>query len=419
MLPFFLLPDATEDFVKGRGKEKSFMRKHYIKLTALLTSMTIMLSGCAGCAGCNGNDTPGTPTPAITVTTAPTKEPVQPTPTETPVAVTTAPTPTVEPTATPEPTNTPMPTLTMAVSEDATLLDSVKMGDDVRYDFYDDGTLVVRGTGKAKDFKGAIEMHTYLKEQCSLEQKSAFFGASTIVIDEGIVGIGKFALGNFVDATKIVFSSTLERLDENALYAMGYNSGRMEYINLDTDKVNIASTAFAYCGSPEKIPNSEKYTVTPTPTQAPTATPLPDPNKPRKYATKQMGANVTFEFWDNGYLYVKGTGATWDKEWNFCEFRNEPYCNTHSVVVEEGITRLGTGVFNFLGNVRYYEFPNSLKEVENGGVIVTTDKVTIKGFYKEKSIIIKTVGGFDSQTYFTVLEDVDKAINDGYEISFE
>lgn len=395
------------------------MKRHHIGFTALFV---IIVTALSGCAGCSDNNTPVTPVSvvidpaALTVTVVPTTMativPAEETETVTP-------TPMIELTVIPDvkPTNTPILT---AVPE-TRLLDSIKMGDNIWYDFYDDGMLVVRGTGMTRGFKDAIEMHTYLKEQCSLESKDAFFGATSIVIDEGVKGIGEFALGNFVDATKIFFSSTLEYLDENALYAMGYNSGKMDYINLDVNKVAIANTAFAFCGSPEKIPNSEKYTITPTPTPAPTVTPLPDPNKPRKYATKQMGDNVIFEFWDNGYLYVKGTGATWDKEWNFGAFERAPYKDTGTIIVEEGVTYLGDHVFHSFSNVTLFDFPKTLTDVGNSwGSGLNT---TIKGYYKGKRMTIKTKNALNPyggpQTYFRILEDIDKAIEDGYEITIE
>lgn len=341
-----------------------------------------------------------TPTPTV----APTEE-VLPTVVPTPTDVLATPTPV--PTVTVEPTTTPIPTPTMAVSEDATFLDSVKMGDDVWYDFYDDGTLVVRGTGKTRDFADAIQMHTYVKEQCSLEQKAIFFSATTIILEEGITEIGECALGNFVDATKVIFPSTLECLNEYALYAMGYNSGIMEYVGLDVNKVKTANSAFAYCGSPEKIPNSEKYTATPTPTPAPTATPLPDPNKPRKYATKQMGDNVTFEFWDNGYLYVKGTGATWDKNYvTFLDFRNEPYCNTHTVIIEDGITYLGTSVFNELNKVSYYSLPITLTTISSNTGGYNVDEITIiEGFYDGKAVTLKIKGTGNPGQFHSIIEN--------------
>lgn len=381
------------------------MKKHHIERIVLFVSLITILGGCAGCAGCAGNEIPSTPTPAITATVAPTEKPVKISPTGILATPTAVPDPTLEPTATPAPTSTPVPTV--VVAPEAKLLDSIKMGDNVWYDFYDEGTLVVRGTGKTRDFKDAKKMYSFFVDEHPV---SDILLASTIIIEEGVTEIGQAALSNFIDATKIYFPTSLEVLKDESLSALGYNSGNVEIIGLNVDKVDIASTAFVYCGSPEKIPNNEKYTATPTPTPAPTATPLPNPDKPRKYATKQMGDNVTFEFWDNGYLYVKGTGATWDKEWNFCEFRDTPYNKTKIVVVEEGVTYLGDHCLAWL-EPKEIHFPESLSKLGNIGTWAT-----IHGVRDGRKYVAK--GGY-IYTFFEYFENESLASEHGCTITFE
>lgn len=104
-----------------------------------------------------------------------------------------------------------------------------------------------------------------------------------------------------------------------------------------SDNEHVVTKDITITANFEKIEPPTPPPATPIPTDIPT----PNPDKPRKYATRQMGDNVTFEFWDNGYLYVKGTGATWNMSYvTFYEFEKEPYCNTHTVIVEEGIIYL-------------------------------------------------------------------------------
>ena len=367
----------------------------------------------SGCAGCNDDGIPATRTSAITVTVAPIEKSVKTSlstmvgPMEEMVAVTPTPLPepTSETTAVPVSMNTPIPTV--AVVPEAKLLDSVKMGEKVWYDFYDDGTLVVRGTGKTRSFENAKKMYSFFVDECSLTQS---FSVTTIIIEEGITEVGQAPLSNFTYVTKISFPLSLEYLRDEALSALGYASGNVEYIGLNVDKVNISSTAFAYCSSREKIQNSEKYTVIPTSTPLPTATPLPDLNKPRKYATKQMGEDVIFEFWDNGYLYVKGKGATWDKDWSFCEFRDAPYKNTQIIVVEEGITYLGDHCFAWLEPQEIY-FPESLSRLGNIGTWAT-----IHGVRGGRKYVV--TGGYIYH-FFNYFEDESLAKKHGCVIAYE
>ena len=50
-------------------------------------------------------------------------------------------------------------------------------------------------------------------------------------------------------------------------------------------------------------------------------------------SSKKMGDNVTFEFWDNGYLYIKGTGPTYDYDWDFILVEGKQYSTIHNVIV--------------------------------------------------------------------------------------
>lgn len=408
----------------GSGKRGiSVKRKNKMihKMTLTLTMAAALTTNFGGCAGCNKNDTPvvTTPTMAVTATVAPilteevtpTEAPVVPTP----IPATPTPLPTPIPSPTPEPTSTPTPVPTIAVAENAKLLGTAKMGDNVFYDLYDDGTLVVRGTGATDDFKTVSEMPESLAKQIT-SVKNPSTTVTTVIIEENITSIGKSALSGMVYATKIVFPESLRKLDDKSVYGAGLQVDCTEYIGLDVDTVEIAGTAFWGCRSPENIPNGEKYTLAPTPTPAPTATPLPDPDKPRMYASRQMGDNVTFEFYDNGYLYVKGEGATWDKTYHFVEFRQEPYCNTHTIIVEDGITYVGNSVFNGISNIKYYQLPKSLTDADTtrgGG----TD-VVIEGYLDGNAVTLKAKQFASLSSFFDAPKSIELGIVDGFELIY-
>ncbi len=405
------------------------MKKNLTKMLALMAVFAITMTGCAGCKGCNESDkqtdaiptvtTEPTAEPTVAPTTVPTATPepeasitpdILPTPIPTPTAIPT-PTPTHNPT--PAPTATPTPVIT--VDKNAKLLDSVKMGDNVFYDFYDDGTLVVRGKEKTKDFDNIYSLEFSLGK-LGIDASDI----NAIIIEEGITELGANSLASFYYATKVMFPKSLKKIGGLALWSVGYSAEEIDYIGLDTDKVEIDATSFLGCGSPEKIKDAEKYTAMPTPTPKPTATPLPNPDKPRMLSSKKMGDNVTFEFWDNGYLYVKGTGATYDYDWDFVLVRGEQYSTIHNVIVEEGITYLGEGVFQSddLGKLTYFSFPKTLTSIgySTGG---GGRDITMEGYYEGKAVTVKSSGSSGPRGFFNALEDPDKYLAKGWEITFK
>jgi len=119
--------------------------------------------------------------------------------------------------------------------------------------------------------------------------------------------------------------------------------------NLNLSKVKLAKNAFYGCTTIEGADNLSGYMAAPTATPKPTATPTPNPEKPRKAATLEVGNNITYEFWDNGVMYVKGKGAVPDKPdfWALDEEDDNPTGYTlvgkiHTLHVEEGISDFGT-----------------------------------------------------------------------------
>lgn len=415
------------------------MKKNIIKMLALMATIATTMTACAGCKGCNGSEkqTGTTPTvtteptePTVAPTTAPTATPepeasvtpdILPTPIPPPTAI-----PTPEPTATPEPTPTPTPAPTatptpvITVDKNAKLLDSVKMGDNVFYDFYDDGTLVVRGKGATKGFDKSIAMLDEIARNSKVsEVRDCANFVTSIVIEEGITVLGKYSLGLFRNATGIVFPNSLVQIKDLALVCIGEYAEEIDYIGLDLTKVKVAGNSFWKCGNPEKVEGLDKYTAMPTLAPTPTPTPLPNPDKPRMLSSKKMGDNVTFEFWDNGYLYVKGTGATYDYDWDFVLVEGKQYSTIHNVIVEEGITYLGDNTFHSfdMDELTYWSLPRTLTAVGNiagGGM-----GITIEGYYEGRAVTIKSPGAAGPNALFGVMSDMDKYLAKGWEITYK
>lgn len=103
-----------------------------------------------------------------------------------------------------------------------------------------------------------------------------------------------------------------------------------------------------------------------------------------------MGKNVIYELWDNGYLYIKGSGPIEDKRMGFIRYderyyydeewyvRNgmtlsdrkryweddyltKEFCNSIKyVIIDEGITELGSYTLNQLDSISFYQLPSTL-----------------------------------------------------------
>lgn len=412
------------------------MKRNIIKMLALMAVFATTMTACAGCKGCNGSEkqTGTTPTvttePTVAPTTAPTATPepeasvtpdILPTPIPTPTAI-----PTPEPTATPEPTPTPAPTATptpvITVDKNAKLLDSVKMGDNVFYDFYDDGTLVVRGKGKTRDVKNEFyidveEVSLWSKDEEYRKGPGSYVArVEEIIVEEGITELGDWSLCGFFYAKKIELPQSLKKIGIAALYVT--IDEEVECYGLRSDmEFEEYALGCAFKNMPSEF---APYATTPAPLPKPTATPLPNPDKPRMLSSKKMGDNVTFEFWDNGYLYVKGTGATYDYDWDFVLVRGEQYSTIHNVIVEEGITYLGEGVFQSddLGKLTYFSFPKTLTSIgySTGG---GGRDITMEGYYEGKAVTVKSSGSSGPRGFFNALENPDKYLAKGWTITYK
>ena len=291
-----------------------------------------------------------------------------------PVAVTEgiAPTETLAPTGTPMPTETPEPTGTSIPTEapeppatptplllpEGSLLREEKTGETVwtrmygQTDWVPGRTLIVSGTGTLE--MGEI-YEEYRNGIYSCRPKGSFeledlleryYLVSTIIIEEGVTTISKGAFSEFyINLEKVVFPSTLEKIERGAFYKAGVE-GTTQWIGLPAG-VEIEKDAFK---DAKNIPEEYYALLTPTPT------PLPDADQPRLCHAVPMGDSIVFEFWDNGYLYVKGSGATRDEEplFDWTSFLREDgfpltdeYLDTlQYLVVDEGVTRLGNYVFD-------------------------------------------------------------------------
>ena len=303
-------------------------------------------------------------------------------PTKAESKVTDAPTATVTPTEAPAknpsdsqgsvtPTATPMPIVLLKAK--------VQMGDDVWYEFYEKGVLIVTGTGSTWDFNHTSTLDEHFKKACYEDgmdyvgKTKTYETITKIIVSEGITRLGNFSMSLFERVESITLPKSLKVIGESAFRYFGNYVDSVDWIGLNLEGIDIATTAFYDASGLEELKNVEKYQIKPTATPTPlppTPTPTPDPANPKLKHTQQMGDNVTYEFWDNGILYIKGSGAIWDVSYDTVDITK-----AKKVIVEEGITYLGSCSLMF--DFEELILPKSIVEIHRNLGTMAADNVII------------------------------------------
>ena len=86
------------------------------------------------------------------------------------------------------------------------------------------------------------------------------------------------------------------------------------------------------------------------------------------------GANVSYNITSDGTLTISGTGDmadyTYDNDSSDCPWHNVRFC-IKNVVIEEGVTHIGSYAFGFNINMSDISIPNSVKTIGNGAFLGT------------------------------------------------
>ena len=303
---------------------------------------------------------------------------IAPEPTQTEAKNTSTPTPkpTTKPTEKPKKEENKVSVTPMPISM---LKAKVQMGDNVWYEFYEKGVLLVTGTGATWDFQDVNSSSGYLDKELGedgieyVEKGTTQSLTQKIIISEGITELGNFSVSFFRKVNSITLPKSLQSIGENTFSYLGNLADSVEWIGLDLKNMEVATTAFYHASGLEGIENIEKYQAEPTPTPivTPTPTPTPDPANPKLLYTQQLGDNIYYEFWDSDIIYIKGTGATWKMNYATIDFD----VSVKKVIVEEGVTHLRE--CSLFVDFEEVILPKSLKETDLGvGFVYPGNKVT-------------------------------------------
>lgn len=248
------------------------------------------------------------------------------------------------------------------VVEDAEIIIQGKCGKNVEYELAEDGTLELSGEGATYNYNStkSTPWGEYSQE------------ISEITVNDGVTNLGTQLFRNCSDVSSVELPETLEKIGSNVF--IGCSS--LENITIPTSIKEIGSYAFwntginqvQYAGSEEEW-NSIKFG-----------------NKNDNLVNAEMvyivdevysgkvGSNV---YWEanvtKGILTLSGTGATY----NYNSSKNCPWFeykdSITSIIVEEGITVLGSQLFRNSINLSSVQLPDSLKEIGSNAFIACTN----------------------------------------------
>jgi len=203
----------------------------------------------------------------------------------------------------------------------------------ITYVFYPDGTLLVSGTGATKSFATIEEAKQwYLTEL--YHAVSGWYPEGTerlmpfrlmldkvtrIEIEEGVTALGDSTFSPFYYVETVTAPTTMKKVGSYAFLGTGQSTGtelklygfeakEMEYdetsfIVFPTDILTETATGSALRISKVPVrPEAERGTV---------------PEEDLLVAKVQMGEDIEYRLYENGVLYVTGTGTTYDFDRDF------------------------------------------------------------------------------------------------------
>lgn len=118
------------------------------------------------------------------------------------------------------------------------LMETIKMGEDVEYQLYNNGLLIVIGSGGTYNFKDSTELYEYMKENlCCMTRNEVyerwFHQIKEVLVFSGVAEIGDYALSNLWYVEEISIVPKLTRVGEKAFDGLGSYAEQDTVWNVD------------------------------------------------------------------------------------------------------------------------------------------------------------------------------------------
>ena len=212
-------------------------------------------------------------------------------------------------------------------------------GENAKWTLYDDGTIVISGQGEMCSYFDGVEEG---EEEFECPWYEYMKDIEYVVIDEGIESIGVYAFefGENIKTVKIAQSVKQINfgafLECTSIETVVYNGTQEQWNQISFEDYN------------EYLINADIQF---------------DASEPNIVETGSCGAegdNVTFILYDNGLLDISGNGEV--KSYNDSN-DSSPFkdnLSILSIVFEEGITKISTGIFSGCSNIESVTLPDTL-----------------------------------------------------------
>lgn len=222
-------------------------------------------------------------------------------------------------------------------------------GENVTYNFdFETGTLTLSGTGKMDNWSSHTNTPWY-------DYTSSIIN---VVIEDGVESIGDYA---FYDCDSLMSVTIPDGVESIGNYAF-YSCARLQNITIPDSVNSIGIHAFVDCTCLLIYCTEYSYAHTY----------VENANVAHSliYYSGTCGENLTFTLdTRTGILIISGTGYMSNYDYSFDNFRNAPWFHDRysikSVIIEEGVTSVGSDAFSYCANLAYVSLPDSLTYISS------------------------------------------------------
>ena len=230
----------------------------------------------------------------------------------------------------------------------AQVLDSGACGTSVQWTFYDDGTLVISGTGAMDDYEDVAPWEAYLAQ------------ITSVVIEEGVTSIGNSAFYGYSALTSVSIADTVTRIGEYAFYEC---PALLELtVPASVTEIGAYAIGFVYDAAIENVKAVEGFVLYgASASAADTYAKENGLTFGKEVAQGTCGQDLTWVFYSTGKLVISGTGDM-DNFEDVTPWEEHLY-DILSVEIEEGVTGIGDSAFYGCRNLKAVSIPKSVARI--------------------------------------------------------